>query len=169
MQASQVTVNKRTILLILMRIMRLVNKVETFSNHCHHLIKDGIHVDTLGHVYHSYSCSQKRRHWLLWLFFSTLYIIVVNSVVLLNWSNMFGWELVKNRWSSLKKLALYLIMPHVRWFKVTSWTPWNCSKDHKTWTTWRTSYSRTISREVFILFQIARQKKHNKIWQMQKN
>jgi hypothetical protein len=79
-ESESVQVNKVVLFLaFFMRMMRLVKKVETFSNHCHHLIKQKV-------AYTHCTYALEKGHWPHWLFFSMLDMIVVRSLVLLNQS-----------------------------------------------------------------------------------
>ena len=70
-------------------------------------------VDTLDQLCHTYSCSRKTRRWPLCLFYNLLNIVGVNSMILLAGSDAPAKEVMKNRRSFLKALAMDLVKPHM--------------------------------------------------------
>lgn len=71
-------------------------------------------VDTLDQLCHTYSTNRKTRRWPLCLFYNLLNIVGYNSMILLRGSNAPEKEIVTNRRSYLKKLALDLVKPQMQ-------------------------------------------------------
>lgn len=70
-------------------------------------------VDSMDQLCHTYSTSRKTRRWPLCLFYNLLDIIGINCMILLRGSNAHGKEMIKNKRSFLKELAVALVRPHM--------------------------------------------------------
>lgn len=71
-------------------------------------------VDTLDQLCHTYSTNRRTRRWPLCLFYNLLNIVGYNSMILLRGSNEPEKEILTNRRSYLKKLALDLVKPQMQ-------------------------------------------------------
>lgn len=69
-------------------------------------------VDSLDKLVHKYSVSKKTCRWLLCVFFGILNVVGVNTLVLVNDSEVKDKEVIQNRGTYLKSLALSLMEPY---------------------------------------------------------